>query len=333
VILFSDDILKLVDELDKKYLLYTDTFSREKKRIEDEFSCSPVRKAFLAGKSYPQDPDEIKNLFDHSFKRFAQDRIIQEEIKGIIVPHIDLQRGASCYFIGYKELSLNSRPDIFLILGVAHQKTDYPYILTKKSFQIPLGKIESDGEFINKLCSRYKHDLFQDEILHRTEHSIEFQLLFLKYLFRHEFRVVPILCGHFEQISGQKSPSSCPEIEDFITALRDTIKRSRKKICLISGSDLSHLGPRFGDQFPVTDHLISWMKFKDEQMFETIKKCDAEEFYELCMEDKNKRRICGLSSIYTMMRLLKDSKVRILKYDSAPDPAGGIVSFASVVFI
>jgi len=50
------------------------------------------------------------------------------------------------------------------------------------------------------------------------------------------------------------------------------------------------------------------------------------------------RRVCGLSSLYTGLRLIKElggasaSPGRLLAYGQAPDPAGGLVSFASALF-
>jgi hypothetical protein len=48
--------------------------------------------------------------------------------------------------------------------------------------------------------------------------------------------------------------------------------------------------------------------------------------------------VCGLSSLYTGLRLIKDLEGsaaqpgRLLAYGQAPDPAGGLVSFASALF-
>jgi hypothetical protein len=50
------------------------------------------------------------------------------------------------------------------------------------------------------------------------------------------------------------------------------------------------------------------------------------------MADGNRRHVCGLSATYAALRLMGDVEGRILKYGFAPDPGGGIVSFASMAF-
>ena len=50
------------------------------------------------------------------------------------------------------------------------------------------------------------------------------------------------------------------------------------------------------------------------------------------MKDLNQRKVCGLGCIYAALRSVEGtvSAAELLDYDYAPDPAGGIVSFASV---
>ena len=50
------------------------------------------------------------------------------------------------------------------------------------------------------------------------------------------------------------------------------------------------------------------------------------------VSDGNRRHVCGLSATYAALRLLDDAEGKVHKYGFAPDPAGGIVSFASMSF-
>jgi hypothetical protein len=47
--------------------------------------------------------------------------------------------------------------------------------------------------------------------------------------------------------------------------------------------------------------------------------------------DHDARRICGLSPIYTLLRLLPESPGRLLRYTQWPDPEGA-VTFCAVTF-
>ncbi len=50
------------------------------------------------------------------------------------------------------------------------------------------------------------------------------------------------------------------------------------------------------------------------------------------MRDANARRVCGMNCIYAALRTLDGRAVRgeMLRYDYAPDPSGGLVSFAGI---
>jgi hypothetical protein len=52
------------------------------------------------------------------------------------------------------------------------------------------------------------------------------------------------------------------------------------------------------------------------------------------MKDVNARRVCGVNCIYAALKTVEGSVEpgKLIHYDYAPDPAGGIVSFASVVY-
>ena len=47
--------------------------------------------------------------------------------------------------------------------------------------------------------------------------------------------------------------------------------------------------------------------------------------------DHDARRICGLSPIYTLLRLLPDTSGRLVRYTQWPDPQGA-VTFCAVTF-
>jgi AmmeMemoRadiSam system protein B len=60
---------------------------------------------------------------------------------------------------------------------------------------------------------------------------------------------------------------------------------------------------------------------------------DAEGFFKSVEEEKDKRRICGLSPIYALLSTIKAKKGKLLHYDQALEPdTGSVVSYASVGF-
>lgn len=336
-ILPTEDVKRLVDQLDKKLLLYTDRYEKKKKAIEKEFIEATSRPAYLANRSYPAAAGELRKMLDAFFTAKDGPGAPPEPSRGngmtgLIAPHIDYNRGGPAYAHAYKKLVEECDAELFVILGVAHASPPSPYVLCDKDFETPFGALAADHEFMKRLGTRLNKDYYAHQLCHRTEHSIELQAVYLKYLVDRPIEIAPILCSSFEALYEAKDPGSVAEIHEFIQALRETIRESGKKTCVLSGADLAHVGPRFGDPFPVRPSLISWMSAEDKVSLELVEKCDARGFYESVMADGNKRKVCGLSSIYTALRLLEGSRGKLLTYGYAPDPAGGIVSFASVSF-
>jgi hypothetical protein len=58
---------------------------------------------------------------------------------------------------------------------------------------------------------------------------------------------------------------------------------------------------------------------------------DPQAFFESVAGDGDRRRICGYSPIYALLRSLGGASGSVKRYGQWPDP-NGVVSFASVVF-
>ena len=338
-ILTTDKIDEFLLSLDEKFLLETETFKKRYGQIIADFESAKVRPAYLSGRSYPSDTAELDKFIETFFTAKESPAKIDygknpaKALKGLIAPHIDYYRGHVGYAHAYKSLAESEPADVYLIFGVAHSSPPTPFILSEKDFATPFGKAEVNSGFIADLKKNAPSFRTEFEIVHRTEHSIEFQAVLLKRFIKKEFTIVPILCSSFELFTGEKSPSQVKKIEQFIQACIETIQRFDGKVCVISGSDLAHVGPRFGDKEEVGPKMIEWMESEDKKSLDHAVKTDAEEFYRSCTYDGNKRKVCGLSSVYTALRILEGSQGNLLHYGYAPDPAGGMVSFASVEFV
>src|SRR3989475_1398880 len=138
------------------------------------------------------------------------------------------------------------------------RSTLFPYTTlfrSLKAYESPLGQVPVDREFTNALAKRARQDCFGSEGAHRKEHSIEFQAVFLRYLFagRREIAIVPILASFaHEALVGGRRVDDDPRIPRLLEALGETIAASGRRVALIAGADLAHVGPRFGDPEPVS---------------------------------------------------------------------------------
>jgi hypothetical protein len=66
-------------------------------------------------------------------------------------------------------------------------------------------------------------------------------------------------------------------------------------------------------------------------MLESVTALDHRGFFESAAKDGDRRRVCGLSPIYALLRTVSAGSGTLLKYAQWPDPQG-TVTFASVVF-
>ncbi|MGH7277945.1 MAG: AmmeMemoRadiSam system protein B, partial [Candidatus Rokuibacteriota bacterium] len=255
-------------------------------------------------------------------------------VRGLIAPHIDFHRGGPAYAWGYRDLAERCDADLFVIFGTCHAGMADPFALSRKDYDTPLGPAPIDRDFVEALARRARQDCFGCELAHRTEHSIEFQAVFLRYLFggRRDVRIVPVLASFaHEALARGQRPEDDVRVARFLDALRDTVAASRRTVAFIAGADLAHVGPRFGDPDPVSTAALDQIGREDRAMLAGVAAGSAREFFDSVAADGDRRRICGLSPIYALLRSLPGTPGTLRHYGQWPDPQA-VVTFASVVF-
>jgi hypothetical protein len=321
-------------------MLDSENYKDFKKKFEEEFKSSGVRESSHAGLSYPNEFREIENWLNDFFQKAEESHPKHPEpgeLRGLISPHIDPRRGGRSYALAYRELINTSEPDTFIIFGTSHYAdVENPFILTRKNFSTPFGEVETDTEFVDGLVNKLNWDLFEGEIFHRQEHSIEFQVVFLQHLFRdkNRFRIVPILCNSFfRMIQNGHSPRQDQRVSSFLGAIEEAVSALGSRAFIIAGADLSHVGLKFGDRNPVNKSMLRWIKERDLVSLTHAESLDAERFFDSIKEEKDERKICGLSPIYALLSTINAKKGKLLDYDQALEPdTSSVVSFASVGF-
>lgn len=340
-LLFSEDIRRIVEDLDARGLLQTERFAARRQQLEETFARAETRPAYLAGKSYPGQREHLRPFLDAFFSQaggpVGRPEVPRGEglpVRCLIVPHIDFHRGGHAYAHGYLRLCQQGQPDTVFIFGVAHAAPPVPFILTQKHFETPFGVLETDRDIVRQLAAVCTWDPYAYEMVHRTEHSIEFQAVMLSYLYGRAVRIVPILCAAF---GPEFEPETCTmpaDVTAFLDACRGMVEAMPQRLSVIAGADLAHVGRRFGDPFDIDQTIVSAVEARDREDLQHVMAGDAERFYWSVLRDQNRRRVCGLNCIYAALRTvpgaLRDGE--LLHYAYAHDPAGGIVSFADILF-
>jgi len=104
---------------------------------------------------------------------------------------------------------------------------------------------------------------------------------------------------------------------------------------VLAGVDLAHVGPHFGDELKLGPEVEKKVEAEDRASMEHALKLDADPFYLSVVADGHWRKVCGLSALYTSVRWLKALGAKpgeLLTYGQAPDPRGGLVSFAGAIY-
>lgn len=340
MLLLSSRLNKIISDLDKNLFLDNERFRQHKSKIEDEFNRAPVRFPSHAGEAYPANADELRRLLDSFFASPdgpgpLPPKKRRKAVKGIMAPHIDLRAGGPCFAWAYSGLAAAPRADVFVILGIGHFQMKSLFAVTHKDFATPLGVIPTDKSFVESLVENCPDDLLAEEFAHRSEHSVEFQTVFLRYIFpKEDISIVPVLCSSFEEmIAAKRDPIDDQRVRDFVQAVRIAAARTKRKVCFVAGVDLSHIGHKFGDRGKLTSSTEILLEKEDREMLKHVENVDAAGFFASITKDNDRRRICGFPAIYVLLNLIAPAKAHLLKYDKAIDHATqSIVSFASAVF-
>ncbi len=360
----TEQIAAVIERFDEAGFLDSDRFRDRRRALEDAFHRNPVRPAAHAGGAYAGEPEALRAQIDRFFSGpdgpgtaitgdFSTDPLAStlrsaqlasgslrpatpaaRQTRALLAPHIDFHRGGSTYAWAYKEVLERSDADLYVILGTCHAGMPDPFAVTLKPFDTPLGAVPVDRDFYEALHRRAGQDLLASEPAHRAEHSIEFQAVMLQHLVapRRSFTILPVLASYLhEAVWSRGDPEADPRVPRFVDALRDTLAASERRVCLIAGVDLAHVGPRFGDPEPNTSRSLALVERADHGMLDSVVAGDARGFFASVAFDRDARRICGLSPIYTLLRLLPEARGRLLRYTQWPDPEGA-VTFCAVSF-
>ena len=335
-LLTTDNIKKLLGQLDEALFLETERFRQHKAQAEADFRARTTRAAAHAGRSY----EETAAAFVSSWEPRLSDARVPEDFSldphrpVLIAPHYDMNAAAQCYAAAYALLTRTSRPDVVVILGISHSSGG-PFSLTRKPYETPFGALETDPRVVDHLVDAASFDLLADEFAHRDEHSIEFQAVLLHCLYRNEDdppRIVPILCGAYHRKDGEfLDPAQSGPANEFLDLLCRTLGEDPRSIAVIASADLSHVGARFGQPPPLAQAHLDLARRHDMALLERTQAGDATGLYRTLAEEQDRYNVCGFPAIYALLRAVPIEEGRVLTYRQEMDPqTQSCVSFTSV---
>ncbi|MEM7228686.1 MAG: AmmeMemoRadiSam system protein B, partial [Planctomycetota bacterium] len=263
----------------------------------------------------------------------VEDPEIEGTVVGIVAPHLDYERGWPNYAAAYECLRRMDAPDRVVILGTNHFGIGDGVVLSEYGFATPLGISAVDQLVVEKLKERHGKALTIDSLDHVGEHSIELQLPWMQHCFGTDVPIVAALVP---------SPLAEP-IEDnddrvaastFIKDLNDIVAEVGGTTFFIASSDLSHVGPQFGEPRPVDDQRRFDVERHDREMMAKFIEGDAEAFVEAFKWNQNPTGWCSIGNMAATLNLAQPGTIELIDYRQVSDEAGNVmVSSAAMVLV
>ncbi len=331
-----ESFVNLINFLDYLGYLKSSHFEIIKEGI-DKYLNSKIRTPYCSGTSYSEEYDSLVDELHIIFASVNKDAI-KPGANTIIVPHIDFRIGKKAhttYAAGYFAMK-NEKPNLVVIFGTSHNGSSKRFIFSKKHFETPLGVVENATELTNRLFELLGADseIIIDEICHRNEHSIEFQVLLSQYFFNDKpFKILPVLVNSFVgDIYKGRLPEDDENFNTFIKTFNKVIEESHYNPIYIASADMAHIGRKFDDDFDAVDRFEILRK-EDKELINHILNCDANSFFSTVADINDRNKICGLAPIYTLLKIRKPQACQFLNYEIwNEEETKSAVSFASFAF-
>lgn len=312
---------RMIAELDEALLLDNERFAKAHREAVESYRAAPARTPTLAGSVYPDDPDELDRTIRGYFEAASTGARTSgtEEVRGLVSPHIDYQRGSDVYAQVWDRARESVRSaEVVVLLGTNHLECQRMLTLTRQSYSTPWGVLATADGVVDRVAAELGEGVFAEELHHRSEHSVEIAAVWLHYLVRNgSCELLPVLCGSFQRfVEGNGSPGEDDEIAAFVDAVREST--AGRRTLIVAAGDLAHMGPAFGDSFPMDAPRKGDLSAADGELISAITSGDADGMFALVKGEGDRRRVCGLAPIYLALRLLGQTAGEVTGYAQCP---------------
>jgi AmmeMemoRadiSam system protein B len=265
-----------------------------------------IRKPAVAGAFYPASKEALGKTLSGMIDRSAE----KTDAVGLISPHAGYVYSGP---VAGATISRVTFQETFIILGPNHTGLGEEFSLwSGDAWETPLGTVEIDNDLRQNLLTHSRF-LKNDTAAHLREHSIEVQLPFLQFVYRREFKIVPI-------VLGGGSPADYRTLgQEVAQVLRETGKRA----VILASSDMTHYEPQES------------ASRKDKMAIEAVLKLDAAELVDRLV--RYNISMCGYAPALVLIaaaRELGASYAELVKYQTSGDVTGdfhAVVGYAGII--
>ncbi|MCM8795783.1 MAG: AmmeMemoRadiSam system protein B [Candidatus Omnitrophica bacterium] len=262
--------------------------------ISYKLYAEDIKQPSVAGSFYPDNPRELSEMID-KFLEIVKPEAIEADIFALISPHAGYGYSGQTASFGYKLIKDKSYKTV-IVIGPSHY---YGFsgvsVYPEGSFRTPLGDLEVDKEFAQKLLSQDPEIIFEPQAFQK-EHSVEVQLPFLQKTLK-DFKIVPI-------VMGDCSLWVCQKLAEL---LKEAIG-SCKDILVVASTDMYH-GYDYQEAEIIDNLTLTYLK-----------NMDAEGLYYGLREGR--LQLCGGWPTVTTLLLAKKlgyDKLTVLNYTNSAE--------------
>ena len=259
-------------------------------------SAAKIRLPAVAGSFYPDDGSQLITLLD-DFCSKTEELPDGKNLKALIVPHAGLIYSGQTAAWGYRQIPATVLDRPAVIIAPSHH---YPFSGMAASpdnqWQTPLG-------IIRQIPPRhFADDVFPDDLVHLSEHSVEVQLPFLQYL----YPGLSVTCF----VTGQSVDTA---------SLSGFLDQEFSGSLYIFSSDLSHYLPESEARQTDTATINAILKL-DSEYLKSTDNC-----------------ACGSVGISVLLQMAKQKSWhgKLIKYDTSASASGdksAVVGYGAVGF-
>lgn len=321
----------LADALDQASLL-------DSPRFREQLS-GPVRKPVCIG-SYDGDPAKLREQVQRLFTAAGGPGLPENRspspsrLRAVLAPHMDYARGNVTYGWAFHALAA-TEARTFVIVATSHY-SPHRFTLSRQHFETPLGVVETDPAYVDRIVTHYGDGLFDDPYAHLPEHSIELEVVLLQHVFenRGPIKIVPLLVGSYhDRVEEGGDPAGAGDISRMVAALRQAEAESPDPVCYLISGDLAHIGPKFGDEAAADEPLLTMSRTQDEALLKHLEAANPAAYFDVIAAEGDERRICGLPPTWLTLAAARPRSGKVLHYQQFVHPQGfESVSFAAAAF-
>lgn len=357
-----ESLESLLQKLDAALLLDSTSFRLHCAKIYAEFAAQTERPPQAAGSRYPSDEAQVNQLLSAAFAPpngpgLAAKDPASAAPRAMLVPTVELQSGGPAYAWAFRSLlAAKTLPSLIILLGCDHSAQDPLLTFTRKHYQTPLGPLTTDQELIDAVLSdaagvsgELAELLVRDEFHHRAEHSLEYAALWLRFVLCERKRrgidepaptIVPILVGSLHELAslppGKETAAHNTHVLDHTLPLLQQRVGERvakgAQVLWLGAGDLAHVGPRFGDLEPLSDDDRDSLERRDQVTLKPVLAGDAPSFLAEIRRERDRRRVLGLGTIYTLLRASCATAGQLRCYAQCSVGPGSYISTASIIY-